>query len=54
MTMLETLEKRLEIHNAALAMNCSQAERAELEARVAEIRNLIFIIHAHTEINSVR
>lgn len=54
MTVLETLEKRMEIHRAALARNLSQAERAEIEARCAEIRNLIFIIHAHTEINSVR
>ena len=54
MTVLETLENRLAIHNAALARNLSQAERAEIEARIAEIRNLIFILHAHTEINSVR
>lgn len=53
MTVIEMLEKRLEKYNQELSLNMSQTERSEVEARVAEIRNIIFILTANKQISRV-
>lgn len=52
MTVIQMLTKRIEIHTAQMSSS-TERERSELAARIAEDRNLIFILTANTDINSV-
>ena len=46
MTVLEILEKRIEIYKGNLEKSCySKDEKRDMECRVSELNNLIFIIN---------
>ena len=51
MTVINMLEKRIELHKADL--HTRPEERAELEARIAECRNLIYILTANKQITGI-
>lgn len=53
MTVIDLLEKRIELHTAELANPLKTEERSEIQARIAEDRNLIFILTANNQIKSV-
>lgn len=45
MTILEILQKRIEIHKSNLEKTCfSKEEKRDMECRISELNNLIFII----------
>ena len=45
MTILEILEKRIEIYKSNLEKSCySKEEKRDMECRISELNNLIFII----------
>lgn len=46
MTVLEILEKRIEIYKGNLEKSCySKDEKRDMECRISELNNLIFIIN---------
>lgn len=51
MTVIQMLEKRIELHTADLYSR--PQERAVLEARIAECRNLIYILTANKQITGI-
>lgn len=53
MTVIDVLEKRIELHTAELTKPLKEKERSDLQARIAEDRNLIFILTANKQIHSV-
>ena len=53
MTVIDVLEKRIELQNAELANPLKAEERSEILARIAEDRNLILILTANKQIKSV-
>lgn len=49
MTVLEILEKRIEIYKGNLEKSCySKDEKRDMECRISELNNLIFIINTQS------
>jgi len=53
LTVIEMLENRIAQHSAALCRDLSVEDRANITGRIAEDRNLIFILTANKQISRV-
>lgn len=47
MTAIEMLEKRLEVHRGALNLTLTAEQRTEIETRIRECQNIIYILTAN-------